>query len=122
MGAFPQRNRWKKGDWLIIDEESGMTRYASKVMRDYTGAYVTRRYADYEQPQDFVKAFNDPQPVPFAAPGISDFDVCVFEEYYIGETTIVAPRDGPAAHLFDPGIGDMEIECSFFVRPDINIT
>lgn len=116
MGSFPRRNRWKKGTWLYVDNESGVTRYSDEVSEDWRGQYVTRRYADSEQPQDFVQAFTDPDPIPYANPGITDFDVCVFEEYYIGETTIVAPRDGPADHLFDPGIGDMEIECSFFVR------
>jgi len=117
MGTFPRRNRWKKGAWLIVDEESGITRYSSQVMRDYKGSFVTKRYADYEQPQNFVKAFDDPKPIPFAAPGISDFEVCNVEEYYVGNTTVVAYRDGPADHIFDAGIGDMPIGC-FFVRPD----
>ena len=93
------RNRWKKGRYLIIDAESGMTRYSDEVVQDYTGVYVTKRYADYEQPQDFVKAEKDPRPIPYANPGVSDFEVNTSAPAFVGNTT-VPTKTGAASHLF----------------------
>lgn len=93
------RNRWKKGEFLIIDSESGMTRYSGGVKKDYTGEMVTKRWADYEQPQDFIKPSDDPRPIPFANPGLQDFTVNVSASFYVGNTT-VPTKTGPASHLF----------------------
>jgi len=93
------RNGWKKGQFLIIDSESGMTRYSNQVKEDYTGEMITRRYADYEQPQDFIRPVNDPKPIPFANPGVSDFEVSMCLPEFVGETSIPTPF-GPANHLF----------------------
>ncbi len=93
------RNGWKKGQFLIIDSESGMTRYSGKVTKDYTGERVTRRWADYEQPQDFIRPSDDPRPIPFANPGISDFTVSVSASVFVGNTSVTA-KPSPASHLF----------------------
>lgn len=93
------RNRWKKGEFLIIDSESGMTRYSSQVRKDYTGEMVTRRYSDYEQPQDFIKPSDDPYPIPFSNPGLSDFDVHACTPSFVGETTVLTPF-GSVNHMF----------------------
>lgn len=93
------RNRWKKGEFLIIDSESGMTRYSSQVRKDYTGEMVTRRYSDDEQPQDFIRAADDPYPIPFSNPGLSDFQVSTCLPKVVGDTTVPTPF-GPANHLF----------------------
>ncbi len=93
------RNRWKKGEFLIIDSESGMTRYSGQVKKDYTGERVTKRWADYEQPQDFIRPNDDPRPVPFANPGLSDFQVGNCLPIDVGATTRPTPF-GPANHLF----------------------
>lgn len=97
--AIGCRNRWKKGEFLIIDSESGMTRYSGEVKRDYTGERVTKRWADYEQPQDFVRPCDDPRPVPFSNPGLQDFDVQDCIPPKVGETNVNTPF-GPANHLF----------------------
>ncbi len=93
------RNRWNKGRFLIIDSESGMTRYSDKVTQDYTGEMVTRRHADYEQPQDFIRPSDDPLPIPFSNPGLQSFDVHNCLPADVGETNIPTPF-GPANHLF----------------------
>lgn len=93
------RNRWKKGDFLIIDAESGMTRYSSQVKEDYTGQMITKRWADYEQPQDFIRPSNDPAPIPFSNPGLQDFDVRNCIPIDVGNTS-VPTSFGPANHLF----------------------
>lgn len=93
------RNRWRKGTWLIIDSESGMTRSSDKVKKDYAGLMVTKRYADYEQPQDFIKAERDPMPIPFSLSGVTDFTVDVSASGVVGNTSVPA-KTGPATHLF----------------------
>lgn len=93
------RNGWKKGQFLIIDSESGMTRYSGEVRRDYTGERVTKRYSDNEQPQDFVRPARDPRPIPFANPGIQDFIIDVSASNFVGNTSVPAPI-GAATHLF----------------------
>lgn len=113
---MPIRNSWKSGDWLIIDEESGVTRYASEVRKDFRGLYVTKTYADDEQPQDFIKALDDPRPVPYSNQPDRDWDICVMLPPSIGETHVPTPK-GPADHLFVYGIGEMIIgdTCPEFV-------
>lgn len=93
------RNGWRKGSYLIIDSESGMTRYNDQVKEDWMGEYVTTRYADYEQPQDFVRPLDDPRPIPFSNPSDQDFVVDVSASPTVGNTS-VATKDGPASHLF----------------------
>lgn len=102
------RNRWKKGAFLIIDSESGMTRYSDQVRKDYTGEMVTKRWADYEQPQDFIKPSDDPAPIPFSNPGLQDFTVDTCLPIYVGETSVLTPF-GPANHIYD---------CSIYVTLD----
>lgn len=94
------RNRWKKGSFLIIDSESGMTRYSDQVTPDYKGEMITKRYADYEQPQDFVRPERDPYPIPFSLPGTQDFQVSNTLPEFVGETSVPTPF-GPANHLFE---------------------
>lgn len=93
------RNGWKKGQYIIIDSESGMTRYSNQVKQDYRGEMVTKRHADYEQPQDFIRASNDPRPIPFANPGLQDFVVSTSALTYVGNTSVLT-KTAPATHLF----------------------
>ena len=93
------RNGWKKGDFLIIDSESGMTRFSSDVRKDYTGERVTKRYSDHEQPQDFVRPATDPKPIPFANPSNTSYTISVSASAFVGNTT-VPTKMGPASHLF----------------------
>jgi len=93
------RNGWKKGDWLVIDSESGMTRFSSQLKKDYTGEYVSKQYADYEQPQDFVKPLSDPRALPFSLPSDQNFVVDVSASPTVGNTSVPTPF-GAASHLF----------------------
>jgi len=94
-----ERNRWNKGEFLIIDSESGMTRYSSQVKKDYTGEMVTKRWSDYEQPQDFIRPSDDPRPIPFSNPSLQSFTVSASAPAFVGNTSVTA-RSGPATHLF----------------------
>ena len=113
--AYGRRNRWKKGDWLVVDQESGITTYASKVKEDWQGLLVRDRYADMEQPQDFIRPADDPRPVPFESQPDRDFDACVVIPYYVGRTNVRTSTFSPAYHLYTPGIGEAEIGCTFIV-------
>lgn len=107
-----KRNSWVLGDWLVIDEESGMTRYASETGKDGYGKRVTKRYADDRHPQEFVKAPQGEKAVPFANPPERNFEICYSTT--IGSTSIPVV-EGPASHIYN-SIGGMVIGCNFVVR------
>lgn len=110
-----RRRGWKRGDWLVKDEESGFTTYGSKVSYDYYGVLKLKSQGDKAHPQDFVKALDDPYPVYPVSQPFRDFN---FTESVVGfdvGTTTVDTPDGPALHLFRPGIGNAILEYDFFV-------
>jgi len=117
-----RRRGWKRGDWLVRDEESGLVEYASNVTRDYYGVLKRKDQADHQHPQDFVRAgqdpyINDPQASPAYTYDTSAYNVSA----YVYGTTIPTPQ-GPAFHLFGitgaagaQGIGPMVIGTTFVV-------
>lgn len=116
------RRGWKRGDWLVRDDESGFTEYASKVRRDYYG--VLTKTPDKAHPQDFIRAKNDPFIYSPQNPPTYAFDTSAYNlGDFVGLTSVSAPV-GPATHLFnpnavngdDPGIGSMTISINFVVR------
>lgn len=123
------RNRrgWKRGEWLVRDEESGLVEYGSNVVRDYYGVLKRKDQADRAHPQMFVKADKDPYiQYPQADPRYT-YDTSAYNvSAFVFGTNIPTPI-GPATHLFlnvsdienpgvDPGIGDMAISVDFVVR------
>lgn len=98
---MPRRNRWKKNDWLVIDEESGFTEYASNVKKDWRGALVHKNYADKEQPQDFIRAKNDPKALPYVSLPNRDFDVTAAYPAFVGNSSIPTNTFGAAYHLYE---------------------
>lgn len=112
------RRGWKKGDWLVVDEESGLTVYAKEdeIVTDYYGTLKRKKYAHKPNPQDFIRALDDPKTVPVASPDNVDFEVKSYYSYYVGETT-VPTGDGVANHLYvEPyGIGEAIIGETFYV-------
>jgi hypothetical protein len=119
-----RRRGWKRGDWLVRDEESGFTEYASKCTRDYYGVLKLRSQADPPHPQDFIRPKKDPYAVYPLAPPLREYDVSAYVQGdFVGLTTVPAPF-GPATHLYnqtavspsDPGIGTMEIGSTFVVK------
>lgn len=110
-----RRSGWKRGDWLVKDEESGFTTYGSKVAYDYYGVLKLKEQADPAHPQDFIRAKEDPYPVYPVSEPFRDFNLTEsVVGFDVGTTTIDTP-DGPALHLFRPGIGDAILEYDFFV-------
>lgn len=110
-----RRRGWKKGDWLVKDEESGFTIYGTKAAYDYYGVLKDKKQGDRLHPQDFVAAEGDPYPVYPTSEPLRDYDL---DESVIGfdiGTTTVDTPDGPALHLFRPGVNNAIIEYDLFV-------
>lgn len=107
---MPIRNTHRVGDWLMMDDESGITHYRSDMVQRWDGLWVHHTNNETRHPQWFVKARNDPYPLKHVRP--DDFSPVIDNtfEVEVGETTVSTPIDGPAAHLFRPGIGKMIIE------------
>lgn len=106
---------WRKGKYLVMDEESGLVRYNTQVMFDGYGKLTSKRYADRRHPQEFVKARQDPYPVPFTRPENITAEYCAEPPLLVGNTTVfVLP--GPGFNPDAEGVGEMEIGCNFTVR------
>lgn len=119
-----KRRGWKRGEWLVRDEESGFIEYGSNVTRDYYGVLTRKDQADSKHPQLFVRAQSDPYiQYPQANPSYT-YDVSAYNvSAFVYGTNIPTPV-GPATHLFeavavmagDPAIPDMSIGTDFTVR------
>ena len=116
MAWNSKRSGWKRGDWLVIDEESGVTRYASQVDSDFRGLYVTRDYNDEEQPQNFVRPLDDPIELPFTSLPNRNFTVCNAIPFFIGRTSIRSDITGIGSNYFAPQpVGSAEVGCTLVV-------
>lgn len=60
--------RYRKGDFLRIDDRSGFRVLASRTKQEWTGRIVDRKLWEPRQPQDFVKGVRDQQAVPQPRP------------------------------------------------------
>ena len=122
------RRGWKRGEWLVRDEESGFIEYGSNVRRDYYGVLKRKDQADEAHPQDFIRAKHDPFIQYPQAPPQLTYDTSAYNaSAFVYGTTVPLPL-GPATHLFglgapprgetpaDPGIGEMAVGSSFEVR------
>lgn len=110
-----RRRGWKKGDWLVKDEESGFTVYASQVKRDYYGVLKLKTQADNAHPQMFIQAKDDPYPVSPISEPLRDYDSTESVVGFYVDSTLIPTPDGPGLHLFRPGIGKAKLEYDFFV-------
>lgn len=95
-----RRRGWKRGEWLVRDEESGFVEYASNVTRDFYGVLKRKDQADRQHPQDFVVAGQDPYiNTPLNNPEMT-YDTSAFNvSAFVYGTNVSAPY-GPASHLF----------------------
>ena len=55
-----RRNTWRSGDYLAVDDESGLTHYASEMARDWDGTWKHKDNLDGRHPQLDVKSRRDP--------------------------------------------------------------
>jgi len=109
------RNRHKIGDYLMTDDMTGSVHYASEMRTQWNGLIVHHSRYEERHPQEFVRAGKDPfavrdtRPVPDLAAPVNAIP------YSVGVTNVPAPY-GPAAHLYEPGIGEMKIGTTFRVK------
>ena len=110
-----RRSGWKRGDWLVKDEESGFTEYGSRVAYDYYGTLKLKKEGDRAHPQDFVRALDDPHSPYPQGRGRPQYDTCTgIQGFFVGTTSVSAP-EGPATHLFRPAIPEQEVECTNWI-------
>lgn len=118
------RNRWKVGDYLIVDDESGHTHYASETIERWDGIIFRKRGNEdevHQHPQLFVRAKDDPRALEDVRPQIRS-SAAFFIDVDVVQG-VKKPAPGPADHLYltsDDGIGNMVIEGTpaFTVRED----
>lgn len=110
------RNRWRVGDHLMVDDDTGFVRYRSQLRKRWDGQWVDAKGFERRQPQEFVQARSDPYAVSDTRIVEAVATACNTIGVYIGATTVRVPTNNAAAHLYDPGVGSMEISCSFIVR------
>jgi hypothetical protein len=104
------RNRHKVGDYLMQDDESGFVHYASEMMEIWDGTFRHRNNFETRQPQEFVRAKNDPRALVDVRIEIPSSAAANVESAFVGETGVPTPT-GPASHLFGGnGIEFMKIE------------
>ena len=73
------RKTYKPGDYLVICDRTGMTRYRSECRYEWNGLLVWEKAWEPRHPQDFVQGVADDQSVPDARPDIPST---------IGQTTV----------------------------------
>ena len=113
---MPVRHRHQIGDYLMRDDESGLTHYRSEMVQIWNGNWVRRDQHETRNPQEFIKAGNDPIALRHIRPGQPGTTTCDNPFVYVGETGILAPTDSPGAEeLKDRGVGTMQIGCDLVV-------
>jgi len=117
MARWTERNRWRKGRWLVVDDESGFVEYSDKVVRRWDGMIVRKDQDEPIDPQWFITGRSDPQGVPFVREEAADPPMCDTISPYDAAGNLLKPFPG-YAELVGTSIGTFEIECSFVVYPD----
>lgn len=133
------RNRYRKGKWLVVDDESGQVLYSDQVVRRWDGMYVRKDQDEPIDPQWFITSENDPKSLPFVRPDEASPPACktrpayqndgiwalgvgtmVIEESFIVYPSYRAPlKPFPGYNLYvGSSVSRMEIGCSFIVFPD----
>lgn len=111
-----KRRGWKKGDWLVQDEESGFTEYGTDVGYDYYGVLKKKNQMDQAHPQDFIRAKEDPTPVWPESPTFDAFNLTEsVVGFTVGTTSVLTQTASPALHIYRPGIGEAIVGYDFFV-------
>lgn len=117
MGKWTERNRWRKGRWLVTDDESGFVHYSDQMVRRWDGAYVIKSQDEPIDPQWFIRSKSDPRSVPFVRPDPPAGQACATRSPYDAAGNLLKTFPGYQL-LVGSDIGSMEIGCSFVVFPD----
>lgn len=113
------RRNARKGEWLVTDDYTGFTVFASQVSYDYWGALTKKPLL--RNLQEISSPLNDPEPVPYyRGPNYESSAECPGETapIYVGNTTVRTSQSnaGFQALNLDPAIPDMSVGCTFEVR------
>jgi hypothetical protein len=117
MGKWTERNRWRRGKWLVQDDESGFVHYSDQVVRRWDGLYVRKDQDEPIDPQWFITSENDPAPLPFVRPEAAAGPACKTARAYDNNSRPLKLFPGYSLYV-GSSIGTMEIGCSFIVFPD----
>lgn len=109
------RNQWRVGDYLMTDDLSGRVHYASEMRKTWDGLWVHRDNFYTRNPQDFVRAMNDPEALREVRG--DQWPVRTFDQFrlLVGSTQVRTPI-GAGYHLTDVGVGTAVVGFSFVVR------
>lgn len=112
------RRNGKKGQWLVSDDYTGFTKYASVTTLDYWNNRVEKPLI--RNLQEIATPLLDPYPVPYyRGPQYEQVRNCIAESQpiFIGNTNIPTPNTSPATQALNlnPGLGEMSIGCTFRV-------
>lgn len=95
---------------------NGLIYYDDEMVKLWNGLWVHHSEFETRHPQEFVRApvtttvvHNIRQDSKPATPVLTMLT-------NVGLSTVLTREDGPAAHLFEPGIGEMVIATNFKVR------
>ena len=113
---MPLRNRHRKA-YLVRDDESDFVYYSDQVVTRWDGLVVKKSQDETRNPQEFIKAKNDPKALTMVRPDVPVVVTSLAEYFSVGNTNI-RNTVGPATHLTRTvrnniiliGIGDMVIE------------
>ena len=104
------RNEWRVGDFLVVDDESGLVTYASETAKLWDGSIRHIDSFETRQPQEFVRAPKENAPLKDTRPEALTSAASESQPLYIGTTSILFPTASPASHIFRRGIGWMVIQ------------
>lgn len=111
--------RGRPGAYLMTDQYTGFTRYASELKKDYWGAYAKKPLK--RNLQEIAHGLEDPAPVPrYSGPSYESFNSCLAEvaPLYVGLTNVPTNENNMAFQVLNlnPGLGSMSIGCTFRVH------
>ena len=76
-----KRNTYKEGDYLVVCDYTGFTKYASECVMTWDGRFVWKKVWEGRHPQDFVRSRGaDNQTVPIPRPRGEDVEIEATEE------------------------------------------
>ena len=95
------RDKFRPGDNLVEDEESGLTVYSDEVVKTWDGMVVRREWADERHPQTLVPLIprTENPVIARASPLVTAFVCASSFGTVIAGSSVTAPW-GPASHLF----------------------
>lgn len=122
-----KRRRGSRHDYLAVSDRSGFTFPASEMVTQWDGQFVHKTEVEDRNPQEFVRARRDPEPLMTVRPQNPSEPYCpvkyrripgggLFDNWPPGSLGASQFRFAIAASAADPN--GMSIGCTFQVYPD----